>query len=173
MEHGKQGRDREEELAKDYIEKKLDLVVVLEQVVEFFHCDIKAIEQSTFYEQAKLDAASKELLKYEQTRAIDEPGLKQKNVTYTWLCECLPDAVRTKFIGHPDIINTLITKQKAVKAFMRKREQAWETEIKRELVHFIMPNLFLFIFFTFWFFAHRRLTLLQRENSILSFKIRK
>jgi hypothetical protein len=138
MEHGKRGRDREAELATAYIEKKRDLVTVLEEVVDFFNCDIKAIAKSTFYEQAKLDAASKELLKYEQTRAIDEPGLKQKNVTYSWLCDCMPDAVRLKFIGHPDVINALLTKQKAVKAFMKKREQAWDTEINRELVHFII-----------------------------------
>jgi hypothetical protein len=173
MEHGKRGRDREAELATAYIEKKRDLVTVLEEVVDFFNCDIKAIAKSTFYEQAKLDAASKELLKYEQTRAIDEPGLKQKNVTYSWLCESMPDAVRTKFIGHPDIINALLTKQKAVKAFMKKREQAWDIDIKRELVHFIIPN-FVFVYFHHvFFFSQRRQTLLQRENSILSFKMRK
>ena len=98
------------------------------------------------------------MLKYEQTRAIDEPGLKQKNVTYSWLCESMPDAVRTKFIGHPDIINALLTKQKAVKAFMKKREQAWDIDIKRELVHFIILYLISDYFIHDFYFLHRRLT---------------
>lgn len=102
-------------LANAYIEKKLELGIALEEIAEYFHGDLKAIEKNTFYKRAKLAVSSKKLGIYVQTRAINKPGLKQKEVAYLWLCGCSPDNVRTKFIGDPTVINV---SKKAVKAFL-------------------------------------------------------